>query len=141
MGKPWRGPKATPPHGTDSMANGPIRQLAFYRDVAVSQVKLIYDALAIIRDAAEHSPSKAAGKAGQLGDCASLDVSCQRIDLAVRDVLTDALEEISWTASAFGSTPETLLNLQARLLLQQLDESDETSATALAHSIATAISA
>lgn len=111
-------------------------QLELSRKIAIDHINLIYDALAILNKSSG-SIERGAVRSSKNPTTAS----CHSIDLVVRDALTDALDETCWLASVCEGGPEGLLNIQAKLLLELLDTSDDTPIAALAHSIASAISA
>lgn len=142
MDQPIQRPKISPPssgtpHNQDDQSAGQHRELQTARDVALLQINLIYDALDVI-----HSMSSPASR--QDGESSSANApafSCEQIDIAVRDSLIELLDDISWILSTYGNADGAVLNIQAKLLLQLLDESGDTPAGALAHSIAAKISA
>lgn len=119
----------------DGKLDSRSRQLELARESAVAQVNLIYDALSAIACAS----AKLTVAQVELDASGIAPTTCERIDVAVRDHLTDALDDISWMLSTFRRTSDELLGIQAKLLLHLLEDPNDTPVGALARSIAAAI--
>lgn len=115
----------------DGKLDNKSKQLELARESAVAQVNLIYDALSAI--------ACASAAQVELDTSGIAPTTCERIDVAVRDHLTDALDDISWMLSTFRRTSDELLGIQAKLLLHLLEDPNDTPVGALARSIAAAI--
>lgn len=121
---------------TETKQHCKASQIEVAREAAIANINLIYDALSAIGSTtAVTGPSSA-----DLHNSNGAGVTCEQIDLTVRDCLTDAVEDVSWLLSTCPNPSPELLRIQARFLLALLDEPKDTPLGALAYAVATSVS-
>jgi hypothetical protein len=112
------------------------QQLELARVAAIANINLIYDALAAI----SRSDSSPAAHNSCERNCSDPVKSCEDIDLAIRDSLSDALTDVSWTLSTCTNAPPELRRIQAKVILGLVEEDDDSLLGALVYAVASGMS-